>query len=62
MKEYVLALRTYNYYRTTQIIHFIRVADLQSKGIEGGNMTDGEIMRELIFKILHPVAEKVFTF
>lgn len=61
VKEYMLALRTYNYYRTTQIIHFIRVADLQSKGIEGGNMTDGEIMQELVFKILHPMAEEVLA-
>lgn len=62
VKEYVLALRTFHYYRTTQIIHFIRVADLQSKGIEGGNMTDGEIMQELIFKILHPVPEEATVF
>lgn len=62
VKEYLHALRHFHYYRTTQIIHFIRVADLQSKGIEGGNMTDGEIMRELVFKILHPVPEEVYTF
>ncbi|PSR53004.1 DNA polymerase III subunit delta [Adhaeribacter arboris] len=61
VKEYIQALRTFNYYRTTQIIHYIRLADLQSKGIEGGNMTDGEIMQELVFKILHPVPEEVLV-
>jgi DNA polymerase-3 subunit delta len=60
VKEYMQALAVYNYYRTAQIIHFIRVADLQSKGIEGGNMSEGEIMRELVFKILHPVPEGVY--
>ena len=56
-KDYLNAMRTYNYQRTKQIIHFIRVADLQSKGIAGGNMTDADILKELIFKILHPVPE-----
>lgn len=62
VKEYLQALRVFNYYRTAQIIHFIRIADLQSKGIEGGNMTEGEIMRELVFKILHPVPEDISVF
>ena len=60
VKEYMQALSVFNYYRTAQIIHFIRVADLQSKGITGGNMSEGEIMRELVFKILHPVPEGVY--
>src|SRR6478735_1038650 len=56
-KDYLNAMRTFGYPRTRQIIHFIRVADLQSKGIEGGNMTDADILKELVFKILHPVPE-----
>jgi DNA polymerase-3 subunit delta len=56
-KDYQNAIRTYSFPRTIQIIHFIRVADLQSKGIEGGNMKDGDILRELVFKILHPVPQ-----
>ncbi|QMU28418.1 DNA polymerase III subunit delta [Adhaeribacter radiodurans] len=62
VKEYQQAMRTFTYYRTAQIIHFIRVADLQSKGIEGGNMTDGEIMQELVFKILHPMPEEILAY
>ncbi|GEO03654.1 DNA polymerase III subunit delta [Adhaeribacter aerolatus] len=61
VKEYVQAMRLFNYGRTVQIIHFIRQADLQSKGIEGGNMGDGEILRELVFKILHPIPEEVLA-
>ncbi|MDQ4139263.1 MAG: DNA polymerase III subunit delta [Bacteroidota bacterium] len=62
VKEYKEAMRTFNYYRTAKIIHYIRIADLQSKGIEGGNMTDGKIMQELIFKILHPVPEEALVY
>ena len=61
VREYVQALRTYSYGRTAQIIHFIRLADLQTKGIAGGNLSEGEILRELIFKILHPVPAEVIT-
>jgi len=54
-KDYQLAQRNYSPERTRDIIHLIRRADLQSKGIESGSMTEGEILRELVFLILHPV-------
>jgi DNA polymerase III subunit delta len=55
LKEYIHALRVYPVLRCIDIIHFIRVADLQVKGITDGNMAEGEIMKELVFKILHLV-------
>ncbi|MDB5261712.1 MAG: polymerase subunit delta [Adhaeribacter sp.] len=61
VKEYVTAMRVFPYVRTVQIIGFIRLADLQAKGIEGGYLTDGEILRELVFKILHPIPELVLV-
>ncbi|RYU83372.1 DNA polymerase III subunit delta [Hymenobacter persicinus] len=54
-KDYALGMRVYDFGRTRAIIHLIRRADLQSKGVESGSMTDGEILRELVFLILHPV-------
>jgi DNA polymerase-3 subunit delta len=54
-KEYLQALRAYPYRRVLQIIGFIHVADLQSKGIEGGAMSDAAILKELVFKMLHQV-------
>ncbi|MBC6989992.1 DNA polymerase III subunit delta [Hymenobacter sp. BT491] len=60
-KEYQQALRVYNFPRTRDIIHLIRRADLQSKGIESGSMTEGEILRELVFLILHPVPLSVLA-
>lgn len=60
VKDYVQAMKVYPLQRCADIIHFIRVADLQVKGISGGDMTEADILRELIFKILHPVP-KVIT-
>ncbi|MBA9077423.1 DNA polymerase III subunit delta [Rufibacter quisquiliarum] len=54
-KEYMQALRNYPYGRVLQIIGFIHQADLQSKGITGGSMADAAILKELVFKVLHPI-------
>ncbi|MEJ7660262.1 MAG: hypothetical protein WKG07_11895 [Hymenobacter sp.] len=37
------------------LIHLIRRADAQSKGIESGSMDEAEILRELVWLILHNV-------
>jgi DNA polymerase-3 subunit delta len=54
-KEYQQALRGYPLERVVDIIHLIRRADAQSKGIESGSMDEGEILRELVWLILHAV-------
>ncbi|GAB2537263.1 DNA polymerase III subunit delta [Rufibacter soli] len=54
-KEYLVALRAYPYRRVLQIITFLHQADLQSKGIAGGSLSDADILKELVFKILHPI-------
>jgi len=54
-KEYQQAQRHYDTARCLDIIHLIRRADAQSKGIESGSMDEGEILRELVWLILHPV-------
>ncbi|PRY15546.1 DNA polymerase III delta subunit [Pontibacter ummariensis] len=55
VKEYMQALRVFPLQRCADVIHFIRVADMQVKGITGGDMSEADILRELVFKILHPV-------
>jgi DNA polymerase-3 subunit delta len=52
-RDYVTAMRRFNGMKTMSIIGEIRLADARSKGVDAGGMTDGEIMRELVFKILH---------
>ena len=52
-KEYLIAMRKYSGVKTMEIISDIRYADAKSKGIENASMNDGDILRELIYKILH---------
>ena len=52
VKDYEQAARSYNYPKTMQIIGLLRDYDLKSKGVEW-NGEDGELLKELMFKILH---------
>ncbi len=52
VKDYEQAARSYNFGKTVQIISLLREYDLKSKGVES-NLPPGELMRELMFKILH---------
>jgi len=52
VKDYEQAARNYNYYKTMQIISFLREYDLKSKGVDS-TADDGGLMKELVFKILH---------
>jgi len=52
IKDYELAARSYNYGKAMQIISLLREYDLKSKGVDS-NAGPGELMKELMFKILH---------
>lgn len=52
-RDYVAAMQKYHGMKTMEIIGEIRYADAKSKGIDNSSMTDGEILRELVYKILH---------
>lgn len=52
-REYLAAMRRYSGVKTMRIIGEIRQADARSKGVGNSSMTDGDILRELVFKILH---------
>lgn len=52
-REYLSAMHRYNGVKTMQIIGEIRYADAQSKGVRNSSLGDGDILRELVFKILH---------
>ena len=51
--DYIKAMKNYRAMHVMEILHLIRLADAQSKGAEGPQVPDGEIMRELLYKILH---------
>lgn len=52
-RDYMSAMRRYSGIKTMQIVGEIRYADAKSKGVDNTSMTDGDILRELVFKILH---------
>ncbi len=53
VKDYLAASKLYTYSKSIDIMAYLRKADLQSKGVDAGDMSDEDIMKELVFKILH---------
>lgn len=53
VQDYQIAARNYNADKLNRIISSLREYDLKSKGVNNASATDGELMKELIFKILH---------
>lgn len=53
VKEYQKAAQNFNAWKTMKIISTIRETDARSKGIDNPSADDGDLMKELIFKILH---------
>ena len=52
-KEYMTGLRNYSGMKTMQIIQEIRETDAKSKGLDNPNTPVGDLMKELVFFILH---------
>ena len=51
--DYMVAMRNYRATHVMEILHRIRLTDARSKGADGVTVPDGELMRELLFFILH---------
>jgi DNA polymerase-3 subunit delta len=52
VEEYFLAARNYPMRKVAQVISFLRDADVKSKGV-GASQSQSDILKELLFKILH---------
>ena len=52
-KDYMTGMRNYAAMKVMQIISKIREIDAKSKGLDNPNTPPGELMKELIFYILH---------
>jgi DNA polymerase III subunit delta len=50
---YAKAAANYNTGKLKNIFNYLKEYDLKSKGVDNSNVTHGELMKELIFKILH---------
>lgn len=53
VKEYLAVSRNYKLGKVIEVFGFIKEADLRFKGVDSGSMDEGEILRELVYKILH---------
>jgi len=50
--DYVSASRNYPMRKVSQVIGFLREADIQSKGV-GASISQNDLLKELLFKIMH---------
>ena len=53
VSEYELASRNYSQKKTVRIISLIRDFDMKSKGFGNVSGSEGDLLKELLFKILH---------
>lgn len=53
VKDYITAARSYDIGQVINNIHYIKVADLKSKGVDNISATDGQLLKELVFKLIH---------
>lgn len=54
VQDYALAARNYPLGKLATCIGYLYETDLRSKGVRNsGNVTDGELLKELIFKVIH---------
>jgi DNA polymerase-3 subunit delta len=51
--DYLTAGKNYPMRKVSQVISLLRDADLKSKGVGASNLSQGDILKELLFKIMH---------
>ena len=51
--DYITASKKYPMRKVAQIIAMLRDADVKSKGVGANNQSQGDILKELLFKIMH---------
>ncbi len=57
VKEYLAASRNYKLGKVIDVFAYIKEADLRFKGVDSGSIDEGEILRELVYKILHWISK-----
>ncbi len=53
LKDYQLGTRNFTEKKLKRIIGYLRDADLKSKGVDNVSTDQGDLMKELVFKIMH---------
>lgn len=52
-RDYVTALKNYNAFKCMEIISLLRTYDAKSKGVDNVSTPDGELLKELLYKMTH---------
>ena len=53
VKDYEVGAKNYNAGKLKSIFSYLREYDMKSKGVDRGSATEGELLKELVFKIMH---------
>ncbi len=53
VNDFQRAAKSYPFSKLTEVISLLREYDLKSKGVNNSSSTDGELMKELVYKILN---------
>lgn len=53
IKDYVLAAQNYSFRQLRAVIGLLREYDLRLKGVNNGSTEESELLRELVYRILH---------
>lgn len=53
INDYAVAAKNYDIRKAVAAVYHLYEADLRSKGVGAANMKQGEILKEMVFKILH---------
>ena len=52
-KDYVAALKRYNAFKCMEVMSLLRTYDAKCKGVDNPSTSDGELLREMLYKIMH---------
>lgn len=52
-REYLPALNRISLAKAIQSIQILKEADLRAKGVDAGGMSQGDILKEMVFKLMH---------
>ena len=51
--DYAVAARNYPQAKLEKVFHYLHEYDLRCKGVDNVSTTGGELMKEMVYKILH---------
>jgi DNA polymerase III subunit delta len=52
-RDYITALRYYPTTKIAETIHVLKETDLKIKGVNSGSVTEGDLLKELVYRIMH---------